>query len=215
MRKVLIFFLGSLLFSTANAGEIPVPFPAEITGGKAQLEEWIRFNGLEKTSSTQDHAYSREGWIVAVYHSAGSGRPLINAYVYACSPSICSLVASRMKISIDPKAATPLTSEISNSKNTFLLRTSDHVVRLKITLGDWLLSPSVGNVLILSHFDATFAFEADPKKREHLHAKKHFFKSTTGHILMKTLGQSLVEINTHREMIWEHPQRTHEIIYVK
>lgn len=136
MRKILISLLSIFFCVTSYAGEVPVPFPAEITGGKGRLEEWVRVNGFANTSSIQQHGYSDKGSIVVLYHSVGSGRPLVDAYVYACSSAICSLAASRMKIAINPSARTPLLSEFSASKKTLLLRTSDGVIALKVTLGN-------------------------------------------------------------------------------
>jgi hypothetical protein len=49
--------------------------------------------------------------------------------------------------------------------------------------------------LRLTRFEAIFAFETDPQKCGDLPAENYFFRFATGHFLMKTVGQSLAEIN--------------------
>jgi hypothetical protein len=125
-----------LISLAACANEMPVPFPAELAGGSVALNEWVKNHHLELPSSVEMVARYDEGDIVVVYHSSGSGMPLLDVYVYACSVSNCTLIAARRHIQIDHSVEKPIEARISSEGSEFVLSTQDGTVQLLFSLDE-------------------------------------------------------------------------------
>jgi hypothetical protein len=135
MCKELILLCCLALSTQLLANEQPIPFPAEIQGGKKGLEDWANSRQATLPSVIQSLSLGSRGDVVVLYHSSGSGRPLVDTYVYGCNASNCSLLALKRGILIDPSAKEPLTSQLLKNKSEFLLTSSNGVAQLRLSLG--------------------------------------------------------------------------------
>ncbi len=134
MRKILVVVIMSFFSCLSVANEIAVSFPAEVIGGEHELERLVRSGQLGSPPLIEKLHSDERGSIIIVYHNSGSGRPLLDVYIYGCTKSQCSLLALKRKILISTKVAKPIESRLSKSKSEIVVITSDGVTQLKISL---------------------------------------------------------------------------------
>ena len=111
-----LYFLGSVY------AEKLLPFPA---GFKDQrhLEDWVKSNQLTLPSETVVIANPEpgEGPIVVVFHSSGSGLPVVDAYLYGCDQT-CLLFAVRRFIGLRRDSPEPLVAELDVKRSRLVIR---------------------------------------------------------------------------------------------
>lgn len=134
MYKELILLCCLAFPAQLLANEHLIPFPAEIQGGKKGLEGWANSRQATLPSAMQSLPLGSRGDIVVLYYSSGSGRALVEAYVYGCNASNCSLIALKRGIPIDPSAGEPLKSQLLKNKSEFLLTSSNGATQLRLSL---------------------------------------------------------------------------------
>lgn len=101
-------------------------FPFEIDGGPDSLQEFVssrNFVFLDKLNSS----------IVVLYESRGSGRALLDVYIYGCTPANCSLLALRRGVVVRAsKFGEPIKNKLLDGGKVLSLRTSDGVEQFRV-----------------------------------------------------------------------------------
>jgi len=134
MRAALTLGALALLGTTVRASEPSLPFPASLAGGKSRLEAWATAR-QPQLPTTMESISRGSGEIVMVYHHSGSGRPLVDAYVYGCNAENCSLLAFRRWILIPQQSIErPIRAQVRENGTRLEVRTSDGVVQLQVAI---------------------------------------------------------------------------------
>jgi hypothetical protein len=70
---------------------------------------------------------------VVIYHARGSGRPFVDAFVYGCTSTNCSLVAVKRSVLVDSRVSPPLRIVVDDERSLLKLL-SGQLIELQISL---------------------------------------------------------------------------------
>lgn len=137
MRKAIAVILAvALSLPAVGQGVQMLALPAWIEGGKPSLLKWLDSRKQEIVASTEAIRLSESDEVLVVYQSTGSGRPLVDAFVYTCRATSCFLVSAKRAIEIDPRLSAPLSAQVDAARGVVEIQTPAGGVQLRATIAD-------------------------------------------------------------------------------
>lgn len=139
MRKILavVFLLIGGFCGAANSSEATLPIPIEIDGGPSALIAWLDTNRPSFPNDHQRVALDKEKEFLVVYHGRGSMAIYVDAFVFGCTPSNCSLVSLIRPLEGSAKSKDEPKAYFDKRASELVLVSGNGVKRLRVSTDRW------------------------------------------------------------------------------
>jgi hypothetical protein len=128
--------VSAILFGLTCMAAYAAPLPLEIDGGADGFITSIKSKLGPASVMFERNRFDSNSELVSVYHSVGSGVPLLDVYVYGCGKvqGVCQQVAVRRRVPFDGVAKRPITTSFNSKTGELKVSLSNGKVALLTTI---------------------------------------------------------------------------------